>query len=205
MCSKPAHPDVAQHDTLPCMFLTEQKLLECSSVKQSVVEKTFLLSSVNALCANAAAVDGQPLVKVNGHVKYTVAFTAGTSPYPSDTTFTLNLGTLTAVAGTTKCTAGAVTITPGAPISDTSVIYGKDWTCSFEVQVLESHRLAGQISPFDVTMVFSTSDPLVNAFYIPKTTTEVVYVYTGATLSYGSFAVDKTNSAYFSSKCLVAM
>lgn len=63
------------------------------------------------------------------------------------------------------------------------MINGRTWACSFKIPVIPDDKLAGQVTPFDVQVTFTGSDPSLKAFYVPKVQVPVTYVYTGATLA----------------------
>lgn len=166
---------------------------------------SFLLAATSA--TDPVAV---PLVKAGGSVKYTVHFITGKASIPSGSTLHLQTtsaqeGGITAVTDSPQCIAigtsnTQVSLTPGSPIIAGSLDANRNWTCTFDVLVTDVHQAAGQIDPFDVQ--FSITGPDVTAaFYVPKTTTLPVYVYTGNTFnSPVASVVDNDADGFFACK-----
>lgn len=142
-------------------------------------------------CLTAAADDQQPLVKEGGHVKYTVQFAAGAEPIPSlDTMITLETDGMTPT-GSIQCTDESRVLPVPGPINNVT-IHGKSWVCSFDIHVNSTHQSQGQIAPFKVQVKFNGTASSLTAFYVPKIEVPVVYVYTGATLTYQESHIDAT-------------
>lgn len=137
---------------------------------------------------------------MGGQVEYTVDFTFGTSAVPSYSQLTLTTsGGITAVEPT--CTAPAGPVSLNSHITD-AILTQKSvagsaavtWTCKFRVTVGTSQRAAGEVAPFDVQLSFNTSS---SAWFIPKTTTLSVPVWSGAAIRGVTPAVVQTANQFY--------
>lgn len=137
------------------------------------------------------------LVKKGGIVEYTVHFTSGTSPVPSGSRLTFTSGVTP--SNVPSCTSTAGNIIVGSAIPDAILLEVSTlaipliWTCMFQVTVNQVQQDAGEIAPFDVQFSYTAGV----AWYIPKTTTISVPVWTGAKLTYTRWDTMQTTDLFY--------
>lgn len=141
---------------------------------------------------------------------YSVEFSAGEADLPPGTSVTITAVSLqeviTLVDPNTVCTTLDSTNTEvslSIPMSSakpvTSHFLRKQiiWTCTFEVQVTDVHKAAGQIDSFDVTFSFTGGADVTTAYYVPTIQTQEVYVYTGNALRTPTYTMDDSDPDLF--------
>lgn len=147
---------------------------------------------------------------------YTAKFTAGKADLPPGTFVTItavslqeegvNLVNPNIVCHTQNSTNAQVSL--AIPISTATAVTLEflkkevNWTCSFDVQVRDVHKAAGQIDSFEVTFYFTGND-VTDAYYVPTIKTHEVFVYTGNALSTPTYLVEDIEpDIFFTSESL---
>lgn len=156
------------------------------------------------------------LVTSGGQVNYTFMFTSGTANLPLGATVQVMTNDISGAEAPKPvnpiCTSSSslgLTLQPGAgvpssPVTNIALLAANTtWECKFLVNVTDEHKAAGQIAAFDVRLEFGSVDT--TAYYVPKLSMPVVYVYTGGSLTVApDVAVDTSGTegiTYLASKC----
>lgn len=134
------------------------------------------------MAVSVAAVNGITLVKLGGTVQYEVKLTNGAQTILANTPLSLTVDG--AAASTPRCngTSGSSALSSG--LGDGAVVL-----CAFDVTVNATHEELGEIPILSVQAAYSPKEDIL---YIPPVTIPRWPVYTNATMSSITYAVDTT-------------